>query len=81
MKTKLAISGKYKKVEISWVDDKHQKVNCVYREEGKYIIGCDPYRKITLWHRFWMYFGLYKKFHSRSAMLVFGKTGLMYALK
>jgi len=81
MKTKLELPENCKKADLSWADDDHQKVNFVYNENGKYIIGCDPYRKITLWHRFWMFLGLYKTFKSRSAALVFGKTGLMYALK
>ena len=68
MKKKLEISNKHKKADLIWIDDKHQKVKFVYNENGKYIIGCDPYRKITLWHRFWMYFGLYKKFHSGSVI-------------
>jgi len=59
MNKKLETPKNYK-ADLLRDENNRRGFNFVAPKPGRYIVGYDPYKKITRWHRFWMFFGLYK---------------------
>ena len=50
-------------------ENNRMRFNFVAPKPGRYVIGSDPYRRITLWHRFWMFFGLYRSMRNEYTII------------
>jgi hypothetical protein len=51
------------------------KIKFIPNSKGKYIIGCDPYKKITKWIKLLMFFGFYSKYKSDSGFIFWNEQG------